>query len=129
MSVPRGSRTRSLWWGLWGLWAIFVLQQALSDARFGAPLQLMVLQVLPLLVFMPGVARDNLRSVIWLCFVLLGYFVLAVLAVFAQPEDGYAIVGIVVVVLLFMVATFYIRFRGRELRAQTAVTDAAPEES
>lgn len=120
--------TRGLRVVLWALWLGFILSIAWGDAAFGAPIQLIVLHVLPLLVFMPGVARDNLRSVIWLCFVLLGYFVLAVLAVFAQPDDIAAMFGIALVVLLFAVATLYIRFRGREVRAaDIAATDSSEE--
>jgi len=126
--IERGSKTSWLWRLLWLLWLGFVMQVGVNDAQFGAPLQLIVLHVIPLLVFMPGVARDNLRSVIWLCFVIMGYFVLAVLAAFAQPHNATAIAGIVIVVLLFIVATLYIRFRGRELRASSGSDRAETSE-
>jgi uncharacterized membrane protein len=66
------------------------------------------------------VARDNLRSVIWLTFVLLGYFVWAVLAAFARTDDLLAQSGVALIVALFAVAALYIRFRGRELKSASS---------
>ena len=60
--MPRGPVTARLWVCLWLAWAALILQQVVFEVRFGAPLQLLAVQVLPLVVFMPGVARDNLRS-------------------------------------------------------------------
>ena len=113
--TPRGRVTARLWVMLWLTWMALILQQVASEFRFGAPLQLLVIQVLPLVVFMPGVARDNLRSIIWLTFVLLGYFVWAVLAAFARPGDGLALAGLALLSLLFMLSALYIRYRGVNL--------------
>jgi uncharacterized membrane protein len=100
-----------------------ILQQILLDARFGAPAQLLILQVLPLVIFMPWVARDSLQSLIWFSFVLLGYFVLAVQAAFGRVDDNVALVGAFLQVILFLLAALYIRFRGRELKAQRQSED------
>ncbi len=70
----------------------------------------------PLLLFLPGLLRDNLRSYIWLCFVSLLYFMRLVVALFADAGDVLAIVGMVAVVSLFCSAMFYVRWRARELR-------------
>ena len=66
----RGSKTRLLWWALWFFWLAVMLQQIVLDARFGAPIQLLIIQVCPLAVFIPWVAKDNLtRSyLVDLCF-------------------------------------------------------------
>ena len=116
--MARGSTTRKIWWALWLSWSLVIVQQIVLDARFGAPVQSLILQVVPLLVFVPWVLRDNLHSLIWLSFVLLGYFVLAVQTAFARPGDGVALAGVFLQVILFLVAALYIRFRGRELRRQ-----------
>jgi len=116
--TKRGSTTRQLWTALWLCWLAVVLQQIILDARFGAPIQLLVIQVLPLVVFVPWVAKDNLHSLIWLTFVLLGYFVWAVQTAFARPDDGVALIGVFLQVILFLLAALYIRFRGRELKSQ-----------
>lgn len=114
--TDRGQRTRVLWGLLWGCWLLFVVQQIWDVARFSAPWPVWVLRVLPLLVFMPGIARDNLRSVVWLCFVILFYFVSAVELMFARPGDWVAVTGLVAIVALFLACALYIRFRGPEQR-------------
>jgi len=112
--TERAALTRVLWWLLWLFWVVYVAQQVVDVARFNAPWPVWLIRILPLVLFMPGVARDNLRAMIWLCFVLLFYFVSSVELVFAQPSDPVAVTGIVAVVTLFTCATLYIRFRGRE---------------
>ena len=121
--TTRGSTTRQLWRALWFFWLAVILQQILLDARFGAPAQLLILQVLPLVIFMPWVARDSLQSLMWFSFVLLGYFVLAVQAAFGRVDDSVALVGAFLQVILFLLAALYIRFRGRELKAQRQSED------
>ena len=120
--VERGAVSRPLWLALWALWVVYALQQVIDVARFDAPWPVWLIRVLPLVLFMPGVARGSLRAVIWLCFVLLFYFISAVELIFARPNDSVAIVGICAVVGLFSVATLYIRFRGKELKAAQAET-------
>lgn len=121
----RSGTTRWLWWTLWALWIVFGLQQVVDVARFDAPWPVWLLRVFPLVLFMPGVARGSLRAVIWLCFVLLFYFISSVELIFARPNDPVAISGIVAVAILFVVAALYVRMRGRELRApiESAVTN------
>jgi uncharacterized membrane protein len=61
-----------------------------------------------------------LRSFIWLCFVCLGYFLILVQRVFAQPDNLLVIGGLIAVVILFIAAMLYVRWRARELRQQGA---------
>lgn len=112
---PRGSKAKIFHLLFWVVLLGFILQQVLSELRFNATPQLLVVQLLPLVIFLPGIARDNLRSFIWLSFVVLAYFVWAVLALFARPDDGLSVAGVVLLVLLFIVTALYIRYRGREL--------------
>ena len=118
--TERKGKSAILWVLLWLFWLALLTQQTIAELRFNAPVQLLVIQALPLLVFMPGVAKDNLRSVIWLTFVLLGYFVWAVLAAFARSDDPLAQLGVALIVALFTVAALYIRFRGRELKSASS---------
>jgi uncharacterized membrane protein len=76
-----------------------------------------VLWYLPLLVLVPGMLRDRLRSVAWLSFVSLMYFVVGVQRLFAEPGSLRAQVELLAVIGLFMASMFYVRQRGRELRA------------
>ena len=69
--------------------------------------------------------RDNLRSYIWLCFICLGYFLVLVQRVFAQPESVLVISGLTAVVVLFNAAMMYVRWRARELRSSVAAQSNA----
>ena len=113
--TSRGARTKFLHRLFWLSLLGFILQQVLSELRFNAPPQLLIIQLLPLVIFLPGIARDNLRSFVWLSFVVLAYFVSAILALFARSDDGFAIAGVALLVMLFTVIALYIRYRGREL--------------
>lgn len=127
--VARGPSAARLHLLFWTFLLAFIAQQIFSETRFGAPVQLLALQLIPLLIFLPGVARDNLRSFIWLSFVQLAYFVSAVLALFAQPSDLISIAGVILIVLLFTVTALYVRFRGREQRGsetQSAIKKEDP---
>jgi uncharacterized membrane protein len=100
----------------WLSWSALLLQQAADAWSHQAPWFIWVLKLLPLLLFLPGMLKDNLRSFIWLCFVCLGYFLILVQRIFAQPDNVLVIVGLVAVVVLFIAAMLYVRWRARELR-------------
>jgi len=120
----RSGLSQGLWLSMWVLWIVLAGQQVVDVARFDAPWPVWLLRVVPLLLFMPSVLRGSLRAVIWLCFVLLFYFISAVELLFAQPDDVIAVVGVSAVVGVFIAAAFYIRTRGRELKAaQVGVID------
>lgn len=106
-------RARLLTWLAW--WILF-LQQALDAWFASVPGVIWVVKLFPLLLFIPGMYRDRLRSFIWLCFVCLGYFAVLVQRIFATPESPLVITGLVAVVLLFICAMMYVRWRARELR-------------
>lgn len=112
----RVGAARATWLCYWAL----LLQQALDAWMHGAPWFIWVLKLLPLLLFLPGMRRDNLRSYIWLCFICLGYFLILVQRIFAQPDNLLVIVGLVAVVVLFIAAMLYVRWRARELRDPAA---------
>lgn len=128
-SVPRQNASRLLWMAVWALLLIYGAQLVWDVARFAAPWPMWVLRLLPLILFVPSIARDNLRAVVWLCFVLLFYFISAVELIFAAPEDPVAIWGVSAVVLLFVVAAMYIRVRGPEQRGASGAELSEPKES
>lgn len=104
----------------WLCYAALLLQQLMDAWNHQAPWFIWMVKCLPLLMFLPGMLKDNLRSYIWLCFVCLGYFLILVQRVFAQPGDLLVISGLVAVVILFIAAMLYVRWRARELRALAA---------
>jgi uncharacterized membrane protein len=80
------------------------------------PLVVWFVKVVPLMLFVPGMLRQNFRSYIWLCFVCLIYFLVLVERLFAQPDNVLAIIGMVAVIVLFNAAMLFVRWRAREQR-------------
>lgn len=95
---------------------VLLLVQVLQSVVEQAPWIVWAARILPLLMFVPGMIKDSLRSYIWLCFVSLLYFVGAVLKLFAIPGDALAVTSLVSVVSLFLSAMLYVRWRAQELK-------------
>jgi len=101
----------------WSAWTLLLLQQVADAWLHHLPWIIWAGKLIPLLLFLPGMLRDRLRSFIWLCFVSLMYFIALVERLFAQPGSVLAITGMVAVVVLFISAMMFVRWRARELRA------------
>jgi len=106
---------------VWVAWGVLVVQQLADAWAQHAPWIVWLAYCLPLLIFLPGMLRDKLRSYIWLCFVSLLYFMRLVVKLFAEPGSALAIVGMIAVVTLFIAAMMYVRWRAREVRAAGAI--------
>jgi uncharacterized membrane protein len=115
--TARGQKTSALWIALWLLSAGYLGFRGGEVFAAGGGLALWLLSMAPLLLFLIGVARDSLQWIIWFCLLLLFYFVVAVEAVFARPNNLLVVGALIDLILLFSVCTAYIRYRGRELRA------------
>ncbi|MEQ9464434.1 MAG: DUF2069 domain-containing protein [Haliea sp.] len=115
----------SLWaWRLtWFSWALLLVQQLGDVFGLQPPWVIWVGKLLPLVLFLPGMLRDRLRSFIWLCFVSLLYFIALVERLFATPQAVLPWLGMVAVVTLFCSAMFYVRWRARELQPPATATD------
>ncbi|MCZ6830058.1 MAG: DUF2069 domain-containing protein [Gammaproteobacteria bacterium] len=94
--------------------------QAVESFIQAAPWFIWLVRLLPLLIFVPGMRADKLRSYIWLCFVCLLYFMMLVLRLFADPTNMVSVLGMVSVVSLFVSAMLYVRWRARQLRKGTS---------
>lgn len=101
-------------------YALLLGQQTLDALLNQSPWFIWALKLFPLLLFLPGVYRDNLRSYIWLCFVSNMYFIVLVQRIFAQPGSPIVIIGLVAVVLLFTFSMLYVRWRARDLKSAAA---------
>jgi len=104
-------------WFTWFSYCMLIAQQLVDAWAQGAPWIVWLVKSLPLLIFLPGMLNDNLRSFIWLCFVCLLYFIVLVQRLFVVPGDALAAVGTAAVVSLFIAAMLYVRWRARELRS------------
>ena len=118
----RGASGRAAWAGLltWLSWALLLGQQVTDAWVHQAPWIIWLAKLLPLLIFLPGMLKDNLRSYIWVCFVSLMYFMSLVERIFAQPHSALAAVGLLAVTVLFVAAMLYVRWRARELKSVAA---------
>jgi uncharacterized membrane protein len=105
---------------LWALatFAVLVAAQALDSYLKDAPAVIWALRLAPLLVFLPGLVADRVRTYIWLCFVILLYFVTLVLRLFVDPLDPVAWVAMVSIVVFFATAMMYARWRSQELHGE-----------
>lgn len=110
-------KTRVVCWFSYG---VLLLQQVAEVWLGQAPWIIWLAVVLPLLIFLPGMLQDKLRSFIWLCFVSLLYFMRLVVSLFEDPGNPLAIAGMIAVVLLFCSGMMYVRWRARELRQAAA---------
>ena len=100
----------------WASWALLLLVQLADTWSRQAPWIFWLGAIVPLLLFLPGMLRNNLRSYLWLCFVCLMYFLVLVERLFAQPDNPLAIAGMIAVVILFKAAMLFVRWRARELK-------------
>ncbi len=120
MTTPRGERTAITRRAVLVSFTVLILTQLLDSWVRQPPLTIWVLRVLPLLIFIPGLVRDAVRTYIWLCFVILLYFVTVVLRLFYDPADPVAWVAMASIVVFFNTAMLYARWRSQELRAGAA---------
>ena len=118
--VQRGTTSAIAHGLLWLAWTVLLLQQVVDAWQYQLPWIIWLVKLVPLLIFLPGMLRDRLRTYIWLCFVSLGYFVALVERLFALPGDIPAAIATVAVVTLFIAGMMYVRWRARELRAASA---------
>ena len=103
----------SAWLLTWFSYLLLLGQQTADAIVYEAPWIIWLAKLVPLLMFLPGMLRDNARSYIWLCFVSLLYFISLVERAFAQPGNVLQIVGLFAVVVLFCSALMYVRWRAR----------------
>ena len=125
MSADSHWAARARWASVltWFAYVVLFGQQVIDAWQGGAPWIIWFGKLLPLLLFLPGMLRDNLRSYIWLCFVCLLYFIALVERIFASPGDLQVIVGLAAVVVLFCAGMLYVRWRARALKAEPTKPD------
>ncbi|MDT8428246.1 MAG: DUF2069 domain-containing protein [Pseudomonadales bacterium] len=91
----------------------FMQAQSLTVTLF-----LLVIQIGPLLIFLPGLRKDHLRSHAWLSFAILMYFIYAVLTAFTAGTFWYGLVLSLLTGLLFSALVAHIHF-SRKLLGRT----------
>ena len=77
----------------------------------GQPPFIYLLVLFPLAMFAPGIWADNMRTLIWMGFVLLLYFAGAVFGVTKPEPSALDIAELTLIVFLFCSAMLYTRIR------------------
>ncbi len=77
------------------------------------PLILLLFAVIPLLIFIPGLRKENHRSISMLCFTTLLYFTVIVANLFEPDNSFFDISAVIAVVTLFIVTMMYSRWLQR----------------
>jgi uncharacterized membrane protein len=72
----------------------------------------------PLLLFAFGLFERRPRSIIWLCFVSLMYFIAGVERLFATPSDWLAWLAMDAIVSIFVAGMLYVRWQSRDQRTE-----------
>ena len=111
-------RIRLVYWVTFGAWlalqCLFVFKTLLLPMG-GRDLNvtMWVVHSLPLLIFLPGLWRGDVRTFAWLAFAILMYFMVTVEALFSLEPSLYHWITLVLVVVLFVGCTIYIRWQGQ----------------
>ena len=88
----------------------------LLDAVSGETMQkqpdliIWAIQLLPLAILLPGLIRGGYRSYAWLCYVVMIYFMAAVINVFTPGYSWPPYIEIGLAVTIFIAALLYARF-------------------
>ena len=83
-------------------------------------LTIWLVRIVPLLVFVPGMLKRNLRSLAWLCFVVLMYFMIAVTEAMSPLRVWINYVEVFLSVAIFLTAMMTIRWQAQAKRQQLA---------
>jgi len=90
------------------LYFLVIALSVLASPNFST-LIIWLIQICPLLIFLPGLHRNSLRTFAWLCFVCLLYFVHAVLVSFTPERLYYGLVEVALCCLMFVSLIIFIR--------------------
>ena len=96
--------TRSSYWLLMLTLAVHLWMQS-------APAVIYSISLVPLMIFIPGILADRLRTLIWLGFVVMLYFYNGVQNMAVPEPMTLDIVELALSVVLFSAAMFYARVR------------------
>ncbi|MBB3047396.1 putative membrane protein [Litorivivens lipolytica] len=84
-------------------------------------LTIWLVRIVPLLVFVPGMLKRNPRSLAWLCFVILMYFMIAVTEAMSPLRLWINHIEVALSVVIFLSAMMTIRWQAQAERKRRAV--------
>jgi len=92
-------------------YVLLLIVLTISSLVRSQPLVLLIVTLVPLLIFVPGLIKENYKSISLLCFVTLPYFIVSVTNLFAPTRSGFDIVELIIVVVLFNATMMFSRWK------------------
>ncbi len=98
----------------------------IGDLHGANPLVIVSVQLLPLLIFLPGVVLGNVRAFAWLCFAINLYFIYGVLTCFYPGRELNGAIMVATSSIYFITALGYVRwsFQAQRVRQATSPSPA-----
>lgn len=93
----------------------------ISPPTTANPITIVLINVLPFVLFLPGVLTGKQRSCVWLCFVVLVYFCGAVLWALTPVQMIFGLVQSFLLLSIFFTSMMYVRWYGKDLKAQMGI--------
>lgn len=100
-----------------GTYICLLLTLAANAVFLGHPPTILAFTLIPLLLFAPGIWRENPRSLIMLCFVTLMYFATVVINLGKPTRSGFDWIELILIVALFISAMMFSRWKSMSLTA------------
>lgn len=84
----------------------------------GTGIFLSLFKALPFLILLPGVMRGSAKTISWLAYVLMLFFIIWVLAAFGKEGSLTGKIGTFMTLLQFVSASMYVRWEKRQPKAE-----------
>jgi uncharacterized membrane protein len=114
---------RLTWWS----YALFLVSMISGGYMRGTPGSLLIIGTLPLLLMLPGMARENYKSLSMLCFVTLFYFTVTVLNLWSPAANLIDWFSVTLIAILFCAAMMFSRWKQYDLAARQSQTSIASD--
>ncbi len=102
---------RLTWWS----YALYVVCMLTGGYLRGTPWSLLIIATLPLLLLLPGMARENYKSLSMLCFLTLFYFTVIVLNLWSPNRVFLDWLSLALISVLFCAAMMFSRWKQHQV--------------
>lgn len=107
-----------------GSYVLYLASMLCGGFLRGTPGSLLIIASLPMLLLLPGIARENPKSLALLCFVTLFYFTVIVLNLWSPVSNALDWLSLVLICVLFCAAMLFCRWKKYDIAArQVTATD------
>ena len=94
-----------------GCYVLLLLVLTANSLVKSQPVIILVFTLVPLLIFIPGLIKENYKSISLLCFITLPYFIVAVNHLFAPNYHWLDLLELIIVVVLFHSTMMFSRWK------------------